>query len=109
MSVLGTVLGAWYGLRVVQRLLFGSNDAFTSKQKSSEDLGPIEWAPLSMIAIVCLAIGIGPQKAIDLFSKDVDRLVSIAEPASKLLHHDVDKMVKGSMVNESRIALRTEE
>lgn len=124
-SVLGTVLGAWYGLRIVQRLLFGgetSSAGHASHQghghHGSEgskgvhhhqpvrdnDLTPVEWLPLSAVALICLWIGVFPQQTMSLFQPDTDRLANLVEPVSRRVHSDMDTLASnGSPVrsNES--------
>jgi hypothetical protein len=92
-AVLGTVLGAWYALRIVQRLLFGGESSSAAHHSSRhEDLAPIEWVPLTIVAALCLGIGVVPQKTMDLFQADTDRLARIVEPASKRIHNEIDTL-----------------
>ncbi len=97
-AVLGTVLGAWYGLRIVQRLLFGSDGK--SQYKVSVGLtGDIEFKeflPLVAMAAVCLFIGVQPQATIQLIEKDIARISSISEPSSKAIHSEIDQLVAQS-------------
>ncbi|MCE2810005.1 MAG: hypothetical protein LW850_06340 [Planctomycetaceae bacterium] len=95
-AVLGTVLGAWYGLRIVQRLLFGSDGPRMEAQRralAGSDLQPKEWLPLVSVAILCLYIGLFPMRTMKLFQPDTDRLASLVEPVSKQAHRDMDTLV----------------
>jgi NADH-quinone oxidoreductase subunit M len=96
-AVLGTVLGAWYGLRIVQRLLFGggghSGHAIHHHHPGrDDDLSFLEWCPLTAVAIICFLIGVVPQASMALFKADTDRLARIAEPVSKRVHTDIDTL-----------------
>jgi len=95
-AVLGTVLGAWYGLRIVQRVLFGSNGGSKSKihVRPISDLKPFELAPLVFMAGVCLFIGIHPQSTLGLIEGDVKRIVSVSEPSTKAVHSNMDQLVQ---------------
>jgi NADH-quinone oxidoreductase subunit M len=93
-AVLGTVLGAWYGLRILQRVLFGSDGANKNKAiaGSGGDLNGSEWGSLAFLAATCLFVGLRPQDTIQLFDEDVKRIVSVAEPSSKKIHSDIDQL-----------------
>ena len=95
-AVLGTVLGAWYGLRIVQRLLFGSNGTRFDNQNrplAGVDLRAQEWIPLVAVGFLCLYIGLFPMRTMKLFQADTDRLATLAEPVSKQIHRDMDTLV----------------
>lgn len=105
-AVLGTVLGAWYGLRVVQRLLFGGDaDASVVLHRHQpgrdDDLAPAEWIPLATVALICLWIGVVPQQTMRLFQPDTDRLASLVSPVSKRVHSDMDTLA-GDRVESPR-------
>jgi NADH-quinone oxidoreductase subunit M len=95
-AVLGTVLGAWYGLRIVQRVLFGSSGPTKPRNVLlvSTDLSVREFGPLLAMAFVCLYIGVRPQDSIHLFEQDVKRIVRISEPSSKAIHPEVDTLAQ---------------
>lgn len=96
-AVLGTVLGAWYALRIVQRILFGSDGKTHVKDRPSAaipDLAPIEWAPLVLLAALCVMIGLRPQDTMHLITNDVQRITKVTEPGSKLFHPDIDQLAK---------------
>jgi NADH-quinone oxidoreductase subunit M len=95
-AVLGTVLGAWYGLRIVQRLLFGSDGPRIDSQQrtlAGSDLLPKEWLPLVTVGILCLYIGLFPMRTMKLFQPDTDRLARLVEPVTKQAHRDMDTLV----------------
>ena len=91
----GTVLGAWYGLRIVQRLLFGSDGNSGSKAtvRLTSDIGTKEFSPLVAMAAVCLFIGVRPQDTIRLIEKDIARIAIISEPSANAIHPEIDQMV----------------
>ena len=94
-AILGTVLGAWYGLRIVQRLLFGSdgNSGGRVSVGLKSDIEFKEFAPLVAMAAVCLFIGVVPQATIQLIDKDIARIASISEPSSKAVNPEIDQLV----------------
>ena len=95
-AVLGTVLGAWYGLRIVQRILFGGGHSGHATHHHhpgrDDDLSFREWFPLTAVAILCFLIGVVPQTTMALFKADTDRLSRITEPISKRVHTDIDTL-----------------
>ena len=95
-AVLGTVLGAWYGLRIVQRVLFGSNGERKSKVHAqvNGDLKATEFAPLLALACICLFIGVRPQDSMDLIENDIKRIVSVSEPSAKSVHSEIDQLAQ---------------
>ncbi len=98
-AVLGTVLGAWYGLKIVQRLLFGSNGQTVDLHhhpKGAMDLTQREWLPLVLVAFLCLYIGLFPMRTMKLFQPDTDRLATWVEPVSKQAHPDMDVLASNS-------------
>jgi NADH-quinone oxidoreductase subunit M len=98
-AVLGTVLGAWYGLKIVQRLLFGSDGTAIDLHHHPEgnrDLVPLEWGALVSVAVLCLYIGLFPMRSMKLFQPDIDRLSKVVEPVSKLAHPNMDQFVTNS-------------
>lgn len=97
-AVLGTVLGAWYGLRIVQRILFGSDGERAGKVSVglTADIQTGEYLPLVAMAAVCLFIGLRPQDTITLIEKDIARIVRVSEPSVKATHPDMDELVAQS-------------
>ncbi len=89
-AVLGTVLGAWYSLRVLQYIMFGSDGQTTSKQILVSDIGASELVALVPIAVLCLAIGVYPSTATDFLSPDVNNMAQSLEPVVKAYHPNVD-------------------
>lgn len=94
-AVLGTVLGAWYGLRIVQRILFGSDGEAAGKVSVGliGDLGAKEYVPLVAMAAICLFVGLRPQDTIKLIEKDIERIARVSEPSVKATHPDMDALV----------------
>jgi NADH-quinone oxidoreductase subunit M len=128
-SVLGTLLGAWYGLRIVQRLLFGgeavasdhgghhSHGGHHGSEVSrgihhhhagrDDDLVPVEWLPLSAVALICLWIGVLPQQTMSVFKPDTDRLTNLIEPVSKRVHTDMDTLASNRSLKPSSDVVAT--
>lgn len=76
----GIVLGAWYALRLVQRLLFGKPNLGVLAGYRGADLGLRELSSLLPIAGICLAIGVAPNWAMNVIEPDVKALVAQFEP-----------------------------
>jgi NADH-quinone oxidoreductase subunit M len=89
-AVLGTVLGAWYSLRVLQYIMFGSDGRTQSKPHLQSDIGMVELSALIPIAALCLAIGVYPNSVLNFMKRDTDKMASALEPAVKVLHPRVD-------------------
>jgi NADH-quinone oxidoreductase subunit M len=99
-AVLGTVLGAWYGLKIVQRLLFGSNGQTVDLHQyplGAKDLSQREWMPLVAVGVLCLYIGLFPMRTMKLFQPDTDRLATWVEPVSKQAHPKMDELAVSSV------------
>lgn len=95
-AVLGTVLGAWYGLRIVQRLMFGSDGHSKHKPliEGQGDCASLELTTLAFMAIVCVYIGVRPSGPMKMIEPDIARLAKATEPASKIMHPDVDTLAQ---------------
>jgi NADH-quinone oxidoreductase subunit M len=89
-AILGAVLGAWYSLRVLQYVMFGSDGSTKSKLNQSEDLRTADLFALIPIAVLAIIIGVFPFKATDTMKVDVELLSSRLEPAVRLMHPNVD-------------------
>ncbi len=77
---LGIIFGAWYGLRVIERLFFGTSSESSSPPLEKRDLRRTELAALIPLAILSVAIGIFPASAIDSIARDVAPSPSIIRP-----------------------------
>lgn len=95
-AVLGTVLGAWYGLKIVQRVLFGSSGTHASHHTHEvrTDCTLTEWATLGLLAFVCLYIGVRPSGPMAVVKEDIKRLVTVTEPSSKAIRPKIDSVAQ---------------
>jgi NADH-quinone oxidoreductase subunit M len=86
---LGIVLGAWYAFRLTQNVLFGQYEAdkriASSTTLVSEDLAVGPKAVFFAMAIISLAIGVFPMKAIHVFRADAERIAAVNDKADKSL------------------------
>ncbi len=89
-AVFGAVLGAWYSLRVLQYVMFGSDGSTPKKLNQSGDLNTADLLALVPIALLAIVLGVFPSKATDTMKVDVELLSSRLEPAVKLIHPNVD-------------------
>jgi len=98
-AVLGTVLGAWYGLKIVQKVLFGSDGSHAHHHHQHEvrtDCNATEWATLALLAFVCLYIGVRPSGPMAVIQNDIKRLVTVTQPVSKAVHTDIDTVAQNN-------------
>jgi len=91
-AVLGTVLGAWYALRVLQHVMFSSDGTTSKKPAMASDIGWGDWVALAPLAILCVVIGVRPMLFTDSMKIDVDRMAASFEPAVKTLHPTADTL-----------------
>jgi NADH-quinone oxidoreductase subunit M len=79
---LGIVLGAWYALRLSQRVLFGPIESVSSPQR---DVGGWELAAVLPIVVLCITIGVRPMWAYGAIERDVNAIAnSYKQLAGKL-------------------------
>ena len=109
LAVSGLVLGAWYMLWLVQRLLFGpvrTPDAMSSEAASEiKDLQPREIAALAPLAVLVVVIGIWPSPLVDRMKPTLDRLTTSAQ--SKL--GPPEKLVRDHHNHEEEFAIRADQ
>jgi NADH-quinone oxidoreductase subunit M len=91
-AVLGTVLGAWYALRVLQHVMFSSDGKTNKRNAGTADIGWADWAALAPLALLCIVIGVRPSTFTDTMKVDVDRMAVSLEPAAKALHPTIDTL-----------------
>jgi NADH-quinone oxidoreductase subunit M len=96
---LGIIFGAWYGLRVIERLFFGPLSEITYRPQEKRDLRRTELASLIPLAIISIAIGVFPASAIHSISRDVAPIARHHEPKR------IDPTITGS-ATKSTLAQR---
>jgi NADH-quinone oxidoreductase subunit M len=74
----GMLLGAWYLLTMVRRLLFGP---VKEPEGHGGDLLPREWLLLAPLAVLAVVLGVYPQPILDAAQPEVDRIAHIADLA----------------------------
>jgi NADH-quinone oxidoreductase subunit M len=76
------VLGAWYLLTMLQRVLFGTvREPVHDPQARITDLDVREWAIILPLAVLCVALGVYPQPVLRSFQPDVAVIADIADRA----------------------------
>lgn len=90
LAVLGTVFGAWYSLRVLQYIMFGSDGSSSERVSRKDDLGFADLVALVPLVALAIFIGVLPSQATSLMKPDVDLLASKLETATQRLHPDID-------------------
>ncbi len=73
----GVIFGAVYLLWMVQRVLFGPLTNPDNKALAGQDLTPREWAYLTPILVLCVAMGVAPGPFLKVMEPSVDRLVEV--------------------------------
>jgi NADH-quinone oxidoreductase subunit M len=74
----GMILGAWYLMTMMRRLLFG---AVKQPEGPSHDLLAREWLLLAPMVILCVALGVYPQPVLETSQPEVNTVVRIADLA----------------------------
>lgn len=90
LAVLGTVFGAWYSLRVLQYVMFGSDGTSSERVLRKDDVGLTEWVALVPMVVLAIVIGVMPSQATSLMKPDVDLLASKLEPTTQRLNPSID-------------------
>lgn len=83
LAATGVLLGAWYSIRLIQRMLFGVRTGDVSSQRPIIDLKQSEILVFASIGVACLAIGVRPLWAIDIMAKDLDGVASLYADESR--------------------------
>jgi NADH-quinone oxidoreductase subunit M len=77
LGAIGIILGAWYLLLMVQKVLFGPVREPTAAEGYVEDANTRELAALIPIAVVCVWFGVYPKPLLDVLRPDVDAVAKI--------------------------------
>jgi NADH-quinone oxidoreductase subunit M len=77
----GMVLGAWYLLTMVRRLLFGPVKEPAHEGHAIEDLTPREWGLLAPLMLLCLVLGVFPALVLDASKDDMQKVANITTRA----------------------------
>ncbi len=77
----GMVLGAWYLLTMVRRLLFGPVKEPAHEGHAVEDLTPREWGLLAPLMLLCLVLGVFPSLVLDTARGDMQKVAAITAGA----------------------------
>jgi NADH-quinone oxidoreductase subunit M len=77
----GMIFGAWYMMTMIRRLLFGATKEPAHHGPPILDLRFREWAMLTPIALLCVALGVYPQPVLDSVRPDVERVVHMTDLA----------------------------
>ncbi len=99
------MLGAWYGLRVLQFILFGSDGSSKDRPLLTADLPKLDVAVLTVMAVLCVVLGVAPRVATQLTQPDVDRLATVLEPAAKGFHPEIDTIASEEVQQTMRIEM----
>jgi NADH-quinone oxidoreductase subunit M len=104
-GTLGVVLGAWYAFRLLQKLFMGPYERSKIHGESvAYDVGMRETAVFSALAIICIFIGVLPQRVLDTIRPDARRIAIVCFTAMKSLPETAD-IEKLSSVSLSDIEL----
>lgn len=112
-AAIGIVLGAWYTLWLVERILFGplhepiQSSSGTDSSPAITDMTPREIAAIGPLAILIIWIGIAPQMFLQPIHSEIDRLVdypdqmvtattSISSSATQTKHSDFNTRSRDS-------------
>jgi len=83
LGAVGIVLGAWYLLRLLQRVFFGPlKEPPHERPEPVQDLHLRELAALVPIAALCLLIGVYPQPILKTAERELEIVVRITDEAA---------------------------
>ena len=77
----GLILGAWYLMTMLRRLLFGAVKEPDHHGEMIEDLKPREWLMLTPIAVLCVLLGVYPKPVLDSVKPDLEMVVRMTDGA----------------------------
>jgi NADH-quinone oxidoreductase subunit M len=80
-AISGVILGAWYLMTMLRRLLFGAVKEPEHHGETIPDLKAREWIMLAPIALACVILGVYPQPILDTAKPDLQTIVHIADRA----------------------------
>ncbi len=85
----GIILGAWYLITLLRRLLFGPLKEPEHDGHPIRDLDAREWLLMVPPVVLCVFLGVYPQPVIKASLPDVDRIVKMADLARKRAEKEV--------------------
>jgi len=80
-AVSGMILGAWYLMTMLRRLLFGELKEPDHHGPPIEDLKPREWVMLTPVALCCVLLGVYPQPVLNSARPDIEAVTQMADRA----------------------------
>ncbi len=80
-AISGMILGAWYLMTMLRRLLFGEVKEPPHHGPPVPDLKAREWLMVTPIALLCVLLGVYPQPVLDTAKPDLDAVVQMADRA----------------------------
>ncbi|HYV39942.1 MAG TPA: NADH-quinone oxidoreductase subunit M [Gemmataceae bacterium] len=77
----GMILGAWYLMTMLRRLLFGQVKEPEHHGPPIMDLQPREWVMIAPLAVLCLLLGVYPKPVLDSARPDLETVAGMADRA----------------------------
>jgi NADH-quinone oxidoreductase subunit M len=81
LALSGMILGAWYLMTMLRRLLFGAVKEPEHHGPAVEDLKSREWLMLAPIGVLCVLLGVYPKPILDSFKPDLDVVAQMTAKA----------------------------
>jgi NADH-quinone oxidoreductase subunit M len=81
LAISGMILGAWYLMTMLRRLLFGVVKEPVHHGPPIPDLKAREWLMLTPIALLCVVLGVYPQPVLNTARPDLDTVLQITDRA----------------------------
>jgi NADH-quinone oxidoreductase subunit M len=78
LAVSGMILGAWYLMTMLRKLLFGQVKEPEHHGEHINDLNLREWVMLAPIALLCIVLGVYPQPVLESSRADLETVAQIA-------------------------------
>jgi NADH-quinone oxidoreductase subunit M len=82
LGAVGIILGAWYMLEMIRKVVFGplrEPEQPHGEAEAVQDLNMYEWLAIALPAILCLVLGLYPKAILDIIRPDVQALASLFE------------------------------
>jgi NADH-quinone oxidoreductase subunit M len=82
LGAVGIILGAWYMLEMIRKVVFGplrEPEQPHGEAEAVQDLNMYEWLAIALPAILCLVLGLYPKAILDIIRPDVQALESLFE------------------------------
>ena len=82
LAAVGMILGAWYFLKMVQRVVFGQPGPAVRETRGIDDLDHREVWALAPLAALCLFLGLYPKPVLDWMRPDIEAIARLYQTST---------------------------